>query len=209
MNQCEKLSIMKKNCNQKKIYLLVLLAIAALLVGIALFFVFRTTEDKSQLTTQEHISLEDIEYDLYVPAESETVDSDKSDLVYKGSKGGTKESEEYLTPEMEQMPTYNKGAKYEGNYFEVLRPAKTPFIVVCRNLYKTFDFQWASNAETIEVILRDRNGRVIMDREITEAGLQLKYEDYYKFLEVFWELKATYADGTSETKVGVLQLLVD
>jgi len=119
-------------------------------------------------------------------------------------------TEEILEVETNEQPVFNKTLKMEGNYFEVVKPGKTPYIIQCNNLSKSFDFQWnANNTEKMEVVIKDKKGRVLLAREVTEDGLKLKYEDYYKYLELYWELNATFVDGATERKQGVLQLLVD
>jgi len=117
-------------------------------------------------------------------------------------------AEEYVAEEGDQMEPRNAKAVI-GNLFEIVRPARTPLVINCKNLNKTFDFQWNTNAESVEVTLKDKKGRILLTQEVSQTGLQLRYEDYYKYLQVFWEMKAVFEDGTTEEKKGVLQLLVD
>jgi len=203
---------MKKTVKKRNLLLIVFIAIA-LITGGVLLYVFNPFAEKKQIASPDEISMDEVETTPTDTAITDYFYIDISQLASNESKKSGKMStpeEEEFEPEIHRMDPHNNIAKVIiGNLFEVVRPARTPFIISCKNLYKTFDFQWNTNAETVEVVLKDKKGRIILEKEIAQTGLQLKYEDYYKYLEIFWELKATFPDGTIEEKNGVLQLMVD
>jgi len=203
---------MKKN-SKKRIYLFLLFAAIAIVAGTVLLFIFIPFEKNKQQATQEKILFDD-EFETILEdsiAELSDFENLKGVQDESGTRGNNKTAapqEEFFAEEELQMQPLNAKAVV-GNLFEMVRPARTPLVINCKNLNKTFDFQWNTNAESVEVTLKDKKGRILLAREISQTGLQLRYEDYYKYLEVFWEMKAIFEDGTAEEKKGVLQMLVD
>jgi len=204
-----------KKTVQKRFYLITSFAAAAMVAGvvslIAFYYVKNDTRTMAQTETTKEKTEETTQDD-----DSEIFTSEKQIIENKNlANNETKKVDETVggneeeTEVQVQIEQHQTAAKTVGNQFEMLRPAKTPYVVAVRNLSKTFDFQYNTNAEKMEVVIKDKKGNILLNREISQDGLQLKYEDWYKYLELHWELKATFKDGAVDEKQGILQMLID
>ena len=203
-----------KNTFQKRFYIITSFAAAAMVAGIVFLITFYFSNNDKQLTAQDEIIKDEVQ-NVYIDSINELPYpeyriSDNKDLASNEPRKNkeTEVIEEELETQV-QIQERNTAAKIVGNQFEMVKPSKTPYIVAIKNLNKTFNFQWNTNAEKVEVVLKDKDGKILLAKEISQSGLQLKYEDYYKYLELYWELKATFQDGTVEEKQGILQLMVE
>jgi len=207
-----------KKTIKKRFYLISSIAAAAMVIGvISLIFFIDTNKDTYFAENQKNYKDNTPIHQDNVSEQVISTNLNDKELVSNEMQNKnrpviipTEIEQEEETEIPIQIQQYNTAAKIiEGNLFEVVKPAKTPYIILCKNLNKTFDFQWKTNAEKIEVVLKDRAGKILLAKDISQTGLQLKYEEYFKYLEIYWELKATFQDGTTEEKFGILQLLVD
>jgi len=203
----------KKNTFQKRFYIITSFA-AAMVAGIVFLFAFYFTNNDKQFTAQDEIINEEIQR-VYqdsineLPYPEYRINDNKDLASNEPRKNKEPDVIEEETEVQVQIQERNTAAKIVGNHFEMVKPAKTPYIIAIKNLSKSFDFQYNTNAEKMEVVLKDKSGKILLDKEILQSGLQLKYEEYYKHLEIFWELKATFQDGTTDVKFGILQLMVE
>jgi len=200
---------------QKRFYLITSFAAAAMVAGFVFLFAFFNLKNDTSATAQAEPPTEEIEV-VIQDTLSESVSPVNHMEVYKNMANNDErrnnKSVEFQEEETEvevQIMERNTAARTVGNQFEMLKPAKTPYVVSVKNLSKTFDFQYNTNAEKVEVVLKDRSGKVLLAKEISQTGLQLKYEDYYKHIEIYWELRATFQDGAVEEKQGILQLMIE
>jgi hypothetical protein len=205
----------KKN-PRNRFYLIASLVAAAIMVGVVCLIFFNSVnKDYNPVAHQEnykdnkHISQDEIAEETFSSnvnnkelANNETQES-KSNTT---SKSIDKEEE---TEIQAQTKHRNTAEKSEKNLFEMLKPAKTPYVVLCKNLERAFDFQWNTNAETIEVVLKDKNGKTILNQEVTQNVFHIKYADYIKYEDIHWELKATFENGEIEVKRGILKLITE
>ena len=131
-------------------------------------------------------------------------ETEKNSTSHTTSKPVDKEEETEIQVQVQHK---NTAEKSEENLFEMKKPAKTPYVVLCKNLDRTFDFQWNTNAGKTEIILKDKNGKTILNQEVTQNVFHIKYADYIKYEDIQWELKAIFEDGKTEVRRGVLQLI--
>jgi len=207
-----------KKTIKKRFYLISSIAAAAMVIGvISLIFFIDTNKDTYFAENQKNYKDNTPIHQDNVSEQVISTNLNDKELVSNEMQNKnrpviipTEIEQEEETEIPIQIQQYNTAAKIiEGNLFEVVKPAKTPYIILCKNLNKTFDFQWKTNAEKIEVVLKDKTGKILLAQDISQTGLQLKYEEYFKYLEIYWELKATFQDGTTEERFGILQLMVD
>jgi len=206
----------------KRFYLITSFAAAAMIAGVVCLLVFLNPEK-----TNNFIAQGDTDKDSMQNITSDTINEplpliqniSKNDLADNELQNTNvplrKNNSDATIPEEEeqelqiQIQHQNMARKIEANLFEMVKPAKTPYIVSCKNLEKTFDFKWNTNAEKIDIVLKDKNGKILLTKEVTQNGFSIKYLDYYKYLEIRWEFKATFESGETATQKGVLQLMVE
>ena len=95
-----------------------------------------------------------------------------------------------------------------ANKLTVTKPGKSNYAVLCKNLEKTFDFEWESeNVQSLQFTVKDAQGKTIVSfSDPTAKRYFLKYRDIYPNQKVSWSLTATFADGTQQTRVGQIQI---
>jgi len=204
-----------KKSFQKRFYTITSFAAAAMVAGIVFLITFYFSNNDKNFTAQDEIIKEEIQ-NVYqdsineLPKPESKFNDNKylaNNELQETNKPASQIEEEEETEI--QILHRNTALKTEGNLFEMVKPYKTPYIVGVKNLDKYFDFKWKTNAKKIEVTLKDKNGNILESGEVLDSVFQIKYLDYYKYLEIYWELKATFQDGTEEKNTGVLQLMVD
>jgi len=209
-----------KKTNKNRFYLITSVAAAAMVAGIVFLFIFIGSKKDNYLATDPKIDKEEIQ-----DVSQDTIDErivpihpnhDKKELANHEPREKnepivthTPEDNEEETEIQVQVQHRNTAKKSEANLFEMIKPTKPLHAILCKNLDKTFDFQWDTNAEKIEVTLKDRTDKILLTQEVTQNVLSIKYADYIKYKNIHWELKATFKDGKTEEKNGVLQLLTE
>ena len=208
----------RKTIFKKKLYLITSFAAAAMIAGVV-FLLVSINSENNNITAQG----EDVEH--IIDVNSDTINEEIL-VILKNFKNELAENEhqnipqnkiEIETPSLDneeetielpvQIQHQNMAYKTEANLFEMVKPTKTPYIVLCKNLDKTFDFKWKTNAEKVVISLKDKNGVTIFTNEVSQAVFSLKYADFIQYKEIEWELKATFKDGKTEEKGGILQLI--
>ena len=219
----ERLNIVKqhiassnKKSARNKFYLIAALAAAAITVGVVALIFFNsvykefrpvahqeTYKDSEQTIFQDEIS----EETFSTNSDNKALASNDAQETNKSNTTSTPVDKEEETEVQVQVQHKNTAKQLEANLFEIVKPAKTPYIVLCKNLEKTFDFQWNTNAEKIKVTLKDKTGKTLLTQEVTENRCSIKYADYIKYEDIHWELKAIFENEESEVRYGVLQLI--
>lgn len=95
-----------------------------------------------------------------------------------------------------------------ANILTVTKPGKSNYVVLCKNLEKTFDFEWESdNVQSLHLTIKDVQGRSLVDfSDKTANHFSLKYSDIYPNQKVNWSLTAIFSDGTQQTRSGQIQI---
>jgi len=204
-----------KKATRNKFYLITTLAAAAITVG-AVFVVFFNTVNKEYRPVAHQETYEEIKQTIsQEEINEETFPTNLNNKEFASNDAQEKkESKTTTTPvdkeeETEvqvQIQHKNTAKKSEENLFEIIKPAKTPYIILCKNLEKTFDFQWNTNAEKIEITLKDKTGKILLNKEVSQNTWSIKYADYIKYEDIHWELKAIFEDEETAVKRGILTL---
>lgn len=90
------------------------------------------------------------------------------------------------------------------NTFSMLKPDKSPYRILCKNLDKSFSFQWqATHAKKTEFILM--NDKQVVLYEKTEAyfsSYSLSFRNVMEYNTLYWKVKIVFEDNTSAQKSG-------
>jgi len=218
-------STFNKKTKTKRIYLTSILAAAAMITGVVCLFPFIGDEEKPLPSfvneqngrmadsTDAPITPQGIYYDEMADNNADNEPENENKPIEIQPVVPKEES-----PVMEAKTQYkNTASQTEANFFEVTRPSKKPdgvpyMIGVSDAILRekpetTFDFQWNTNAEKVEATVKDKNGNILITKDITQGDFKLKYADYFQYQDIFWEIKATFYDGETEVERGFLQLL--
>ena len=192
-----------------------LAAAAALLIGVALFFLFRPDHHDNNLAQQEKRRVETESKTQNQSPETtvktETTDkSRKNDSPSKKDTEGVKQESTGSTQETytAQKLEKNYAATEEANHLTVTKPAKDNYRVLCKNLERTLDFEWAAaNVKTLHFVVTDSKGKNVAgvsDKTVNQYAL--KYKDVYPEKQLRWTLSVVFEDGTQETRTGRISI---
>lgn len=135
-------------------------------------------------------------------------------------------TDERVSPKMdvktEQMHTNNASHEVyttkviENNYattksvnsMVVKHPNKSNYAVLCKNLDKSFRFEWdVDNVKSMQFKVLDMQGSTIVEiTDITINNYLLKYKDIYPKKNLKWMLIVVYLDDTQDNCSGQIQI---
>ncbi len=95
-----------------------------------------------------------------------------------------------------------------ANNFTMLKPSKTPYRIICKNLDKSFVFQWETvNAKKIEFILMNDQHKVIVEKkELNLNSFSLMFRDVAVYSVLYWKVKIVFEDNTTTQKTGRIDI---
>ena len=190
-------------------------AAAALLVGVALFLLFRPDHNDNSLARQEKPCVESKTKTQSQSSETtgETEQTNSTRQKEMSSKSDTEGVKEEPTGSTQKTYTAQKleknyTATQEANHLTVTKPAKDNYRVLCKNLEKTLNFEWsATNVKTLHFTVTDSKGKNVAgvsDKTVNKYAL--KYKDVYPEKQLKWTLGVVFEDGTQETRTGWISI---
>jgi hypothetical protein len=217
-----------KKTNRRKFYLLFSLSLAAMITGMIFIFFFKSP-DKDNLTiiaNEQNFQKDSLlflvhhlaPYEQIIDSLREQISSiNQNDFYDKLVDNKSTNKKEFIEiyeekkPEIKTQIQYkNTASQSEANIFEMIKPVKpsnVPYVILCKNLEKTFNFKWNTNAEKTEIVLKDKHGNILLTNDIAQDGFSFKCADYIKYGKIYWEIKATFTDEETDVKRGILQLM--
>ena len=190
-------------------------AVMAVLIGVALFLLFRPDHFDNNLAQQEQKIVESVE-EVRTQSPETAFETEHTDRTRKNSKPSINDTEGVKTkPDDFPQETYTT-KKIEKNYatsqvansLTVTKPNKENYRVLCKNLEKTLDFQWsATNVQTLQFVLTDSKGKTFAEtNEVAADHCTLKYSEIYPEQKLSWSLVVTFKDGLREKRNGQIQI---
>ena len=112
------------------------------------------------------------------------------------------------TPYASQIIEKRYAQTATANSLSVIKPNKDNYRVNCKNLERSFNFEWsATNVQKLHFTVTNSQGKVIANiLDKTTEIYSLKYIDIYPERQLKWTLTVGFEDGTSETKSGQIQI---
>ena len=192
-----------------------LAAATALLIGVALFFLFRPDHNENNIARQEkqRVGTEAKTQSQSPETTIKTEPTDrtrKNDMPSKSDTEGVKEEstgssqETYTAQKLEK----NYAATQEANHLTVTKPAKDNYRVLCKNLEKTLNFEWtAENVKILHFTVTDSHGKTIAEtKDVSATHYALKYGDLYPEQKLTWSLVVVFQDGTQGKRGGQVNI---
>lgn len=190
-------------------------ASVAIILAVALFFLFRPDSNEQNFAQQDESRVEtEVKTEKQ---ESET--TDKTGLTDKNRKDNISSNTdtEVVQPEQEEVQsTPITPQKLEKNYAKtqiansltVTKPNKDNYRVLCKNLEKTLIFEWSvTNVQKLHFTVTDAQGKVLAElTDKTTTHYALVYNKIYPERQLKWKVEAVFEDGTSESKSGQIQI---
>ena len=211
--QKDNVAMLPRRSNFRKY--LAMAAAAALLIGVALFVLFRPDHNDNNLAQQEK---QRVEAEAKTQSQSpetttepaQTNRTRKNDMPSKSDTEGVQpestnaQPEEYTTQMMEKQ----YAQKAQANSLTVTKPSKDNYRVLCKNLEKTLNFEWtAANVQSLHFVVKDSKGKTVAETQsVTENHYSLKYSDIYPEQKLTWSLVVVFKDGSQEKRNGQIQI---
>ena len=190
-------------------------AAAALLIGAALFFLFRPDRNDNNLAQQEKQRVEK-EAKTQSQNPETTIKTKPTDNSRKNDIPSNKDTEgvqSESTAAQEEMYSSQKLEKHyaatqTANSLTVTKPSKDNYRVLCKNLEKTLDFEWtAANVQSLHFVVKDSKGKTVAETQsVTENHYSLKYSNIYPEQKLTWSLVVVFKDGSQEKRNGQIQI---
>lgn len=94
-------------------------------------------------------------------------------------------------------------------HFEMIKPAKTPYKVIVKNIDKDFVFEWdVTGASSVKLIISDKDGNVIADMEAVEEGrCGITAVELVDKGVLNWTVEVIFNDGSKVRKSGKIELV--
>ena len=184
-------------------------AVAALLIGVALFFLFRPDHSDNNLARQEQKKVGSVE--KVQSQKSETAEgtqhnenSSKKNVENDQPASSDASSDSYTTQKIEK----NYATTQEANSLTVTKPNKDNYRVLCKNLEKTLNFEWsATNVKTLHFTVKDSKGKTIAEsKDVAANQFSLKYGEIHPEKKLTWSLVVVFKDGSQEKRGGQIQI---
>ena len=202
--------------SKSRVYWAVAASIAVLL-AVALFLLFRPDSSDQNFAQQENNRIEEVSKEQENKSKTtRETSTDKTDKVRHGEITPTNDPQSVQSetndaqsaPITSQKLEKNYAATKTANSLTVTKPGKNDYRVLCKNLEKSFQFEWsASNVQNLHFTVTNAQGKVLA--ELTDKNAThhtISYNKIYPERQLKWTLKVVFEDGTSEICSGQVQI---
>ena len=210
----DKMVLLPRRSNVRKY--LALAAVAALLVGVALFLLLRSNHNENNFAQQEDNRIE-TKAEIQSTSPETTVQTEQTDKTGNNNDNLPKNNTEGIQQEStdSQQETFatqeikkNYATTQEANTLTVIKPNKDNYCVLCKNLEKTLNFEWSvTNVETLHFVVKDSKGKTVAEtQDVTANQYFLKYSNIYPEKRLVWVLTVVFKDGLQEKRSGEIHI---
>lgn len=205
-----------KPFNNKKKKVLMFISIAAsvlFIISISFYFVFRSPlsnpTELAHNNSQNSMKVDSIENKSLSSDDERGKQIDSSTENNQSSNDPNNTNGKVNDEVPVQIKTQNYGSTQSvENKLEMVKPSKSPYSILCKNLQKELVFQWnIVNAKKIEISLLNSNRKLIVSHSDSNMkSYSVFFKDLNKEKTIIWELKVLFDDNTTQTKTGVIQI---
>ena len=205
-----------------RIFTMAAAAVAAILLASTIYLLLRPTNPQNTLVQdnksetdstliqpkveQTYIAQNETSESVISEATSSTVENETSTAKTNTTETPSSiPSNEYHSVQVEER---HYAATQETNNLNVVKPNKSNYLVLCKNLDKTFVFEWnASNVQKQHFTVKNASNKVIA--EVTNNDTkryELSYRKIYPEKQLIWKLAVTYKDGSKDEQSGQINI---
>ncbi len=224
-SQADNPNVTTKRRRGIRIFTMAAAAVAAILLASTIYLLLRPTNPQNTLVQdnkpetdskliqpqveQTYIAQNETSESVISEATSSTVENETSTSAAPPTETPSSTlSNEYLSVQVEER---HYATTQETNSLNVVKPNKSNYLVLCKNLDKTFVFEWnASNVQKLHFTVKDASNKVIA--EITDTNTkryELSYRKVYPEKQLIWKLAVTYKDGSKDEQSGQVNIDYD
>lgn len=221
-SQADKPNVSTNRRRSIRIFTMAAAAVAAILLASTIYLLLRPTNPQNTLVQdnksetdstliqpkveQTYIAQNETSESVISEATSSTVENETS------TAGTTTTETPSSTPSNEYYSTQVEERHYasiqEANSLSITKPNKSNYLVLCKNLDKTFVFEWnASNVQKLHFTVKDASNKVIA--EVTDAATkryELSYRKIYPEKQLTWKIFVIYKDGSKDEQSGQINI---
>lgn len=224
-SQADKPNVSTNRRRSIRIFTMAAAAVAAILLASTIYLLLRPTNSQSTLVQdnksetdstliqpkveQTYIAQNETSESVISEATSSTVENETSTAkTITTETPSSKPSNEYYSTQVEER---HYAATQETNNLNVVKPNKSNYLVLCKNLDKTFVFEWnESNVQKLHFTVKNASNKVIA--EVTNNDTkryELSYRKIYPEKQLTWKLAVTYKDGSKDEQSGQVNIDYD
>lgn len=202
-----------------RLYITAAAAVAAILLASTIYLLLRPTPNDNFLAHQEETvtdTLATTQNEILIaenetPQQHDNMAADEAQQTETETKTETNSSSasspvnEYHTGLSEEK---HYASKAEANSLTMVKPAKTSYAILCKNLDKSFVFEWtATNVQSLCLTIKNSQGKTIAETtDINALRYELLYRSVYPEKQLSWSLIVNYKDNTKEQRNGQIQI---
>lgn len=205
-----------------RIFTMAAAAVAAILLASTIYLLLRPTNPQNTLVQdnksgndstpiqpqmeQTYIAQNETSESIISEATSSTVENETSMATTNTTETpSSTTSNEYYSTQVEER---HYASTQETNSLSVIKPGKSNYLVLCKNLDKTFVFEWnASNVQKLHFTVKDASNKVIAEITDTDSKrYELSYRKIYPEKQLTWKLAVTYKDGSKDEQSGQINI---
>lgn len=194
-------------------------AVAAILLASTIYLVLRPSDSQNNLaqesgsnidTTTKQSTVEQ----TYIAQNEESGNStqqERSAIAGTETPSATENTtptsgDVYHSAEVEER---HYAATQEANSLSMVKPNKSNYLVLCKNLDKAFVFEWnVTNVQQLHFTVKDASGKAVVDvSDPNTKRYELTYRNVYPEKRLNWKLMVEYSDGTNAEQKG--QITID
>lgn len=221
-SQADKPNVSTNRRRSIRIFTMAAAAVAAILLASTIYLLLRPTNPQNTLVQdnksetdstliqpkveQTYIAQNEISESVISEATSSTVENETSTAKTNTTETpSSKPSNEYYSTQVEER---HYAATQETNNLNVVKPNKSNYLVLCKNLDKAFVFEWnASNVQKLHFTVKDASNKVIA--EVTNNDTkryELSYRKIYPEKQLTWKISVIYKDGSKDEQSGQINI---
>ncbi len=188
-------------------------ALLTLLVGTTVFFVTRYGDDANRLAETgrkqrprlNSVNVSESKVSMRQNNGSENTERLNESVTEHDVGVQSSPSGEWHTLQLEEK---HYAESLVANELTMIKPNKESYAVLCKNLDKSFSFQWkTANMKSLHFEVKDIRGNVVAETKDANAdGYDMKYRMAYPANQLVWRLNVTYQDGSKESRTGKINV---
>lgn len=202
----------KKSTNNKRVALWISVAASIIvIISVSYFIVYHKPHSNpmelAQTTSQDSLKLkneEEISNSVPIKNEDPIINTDKKQPIDPDL--NKSESDNGIPVQIKTQ--HNATSQSVENSLSIIKPAKSPYTILCKNMEKELFFQWQNTtAKSVTFrLFNSKNEVIITKSDPTMRSFALLFKELKKEKKIFWEVKVVFEDGTSDMKTGRIEI---
>lgn len=221
-SQADKPNVSTNRRRSIRIFTMAAAAVAAILLASSIYLLLRPTNPQNTLVQdnksetdstliqpkveQTYIAQNETSESVISEATSSTAENETSTAATTTTETpSSTPSNEYYSTQVEER---HYASTQEANSLSITKPNKSNYLVLCKNLDKTFVFEWnASNVQKLHFTVKDASNKVVAEVTSNDTKrYELSYRKIYPEKQLTWKISVIYKDGSKDEQSGQINI---